>query len=1453
MDSPTYLAKRFWSPRPTTDDSFVGDLSLGLDSRRFRASPPVQEKKPLDALLHIPCLILLGELGLGKTEELKRQENSLKTSLAEVAWRFDLSGFQSEGELRSALTQDPLFSAWLAGAHPLHLFLDSFDEALLTLPVLPKLLPRVLGKYREHLHRLSLRIACRTADWRKSYEDDLKKFWDSQNIEVYQLLPLDSEDVRVIARAALSTPDHFLAEIDRKGVMPLASRPITLRFLLDLYQENGYFPGTKQQLYLEGCTHLCTESEERRDAGTSGKLLPEQRLLIAGRLALLSLVTHRPIVWMDIAQKNALQSNLALSDCFGEPDESGIFIDERALRETLATGLFSSRGQKRLGWSHRSYAEFLAAYYLVSHQCPAAQVMNLLVHPDDKQHKLDPRLHEIAAWCALLQEELFLHILSQEPEVLLRSDLIAFSDQEKEDLLTALLCTSNPGELWYIHQSTLFNRPEAYKNLVYPGLAEQLRPYILDKKAEAVQRLTAISIAHICELSLQEEFIHIATDSTERLDIRNEAAQALIQVGDTQTKAKLKPLLFNGLEDDPDDELKASFLRACWPGVLSAPELFALLTPAKNEDVAGAYYRFLASYVPEYIAPEELPTAFEWITQYLSSQRVDLSDGRTRAANALLLRAVEHLDTPEIRDSFVNVLIVGLATNARLLDPSRFPGVPSLTFPNEQIRYHLLNSLIHRLAAAGLRADLLVAARPPFVFVHDLPWLFEEIKQEAEENAQQFIAQLVRQLTNRDDPEQMEAIRVAGKQLPSLASVHTQLSEKGTHDVSLPLFQEEKDQPQEADSLVSQPENIISPLERIAPLVDAFGRGDSSVWPHIAHQLRVAPDGTWSDHNTFDLDVTARPGWSVVERALGREIKGAAKTYIEKEEANDSIWQSLDGIHFHSSALAYAQAFHLLFQTTPDVLPSFSPRAWGRLALALFAYAALNVERSLRAKSEEANLQLISQAYQHAPTEVIASLLSVLEKEAWESDYTYPRILQQITLCRDEQFNRVLLTSIQDPGIAPKCVSNILNDLLLNSVEQARTFVETLLSKPFPVEEQAQARVVHAAFAFLTCMKDAGWAVIWPKFLLERAFALQLIGIIYHGNAAEYLTEKQIADLYVWLVREYPASKYPTQFEGFVGAVEPIAWLRDNLLNYLRARGTFQACEALEYILQELPPEESLPVGWMLADTHLIARQHRSTFFRPQELLKVVQNERKRLVQNEYQLLLVILESLEQLDFKLHENNNPALRDIWDHFEIKALPESGSRRKKKAQKEHHIYRPIDENEFSDYVKRHLEADLKGRGIVANREVVISPENRIDIRIDAMTFSKKGRDHDIVSVIIEAKGCWNAELQTSMKEQLAERYLKNNRCHHGLYLVGWFHAQAWKGSGQVKGDSKRCLLPRMTVEEAQFFFDNQAKNLSQAPTHIRAFVLDATLPAGYGASSSDEGEAENLDGENNENK
>ncbi len=45
--------------------------------------------------------------------------------------------------------------------------------------------------------------------------------------------------------------------------------------------------------------------------------------------------------------------------------------------------------------------------------------------------------------------------------------------------------------------------------------------------------------------------------------------------------------------------------------------------------------------------------------------------------------------------------------------------------------------------------------------------------------------------------------------------------------------------------------------------------------------------------------------------------------------------------------------------------------------------------------------------------------------------------------------------------------------------------------------------------------------------------------------------------------------------------------------------------------------------------------------------------------------------------------------------------------------------------------------------------------------------------DQVRVITELKGFWHPEVKTAMETQLRDRYLRENQCGHGLYLVMWF--------------------------------------------------------------------------------
>jgi hypothetical protein len=145
----------------------------------------------------------------------------------------------------------------------------------------------------------------------------------------------------------------------------------------------------------------------------------------------------------------------------------------------------------------------------------------------------------------------------------------------------------------------------------------------------------------------------------------------------------------------------------------------------------------------------------------------------------------------------------------------------------------------------------------------------------------------------------------------------------------------------------------------------------------------------------------------------------------------------------------------------------------------------------------------------------------------------------------------------------------------------------------------------------------------------------------------------------------------------------------------------------------------------------------------------------------------------------------------------------------------------DENTLSHWIADHLNQDLARRGVVVNREVKIRPSRGeasgeiTDIHVVAISPLKNGQS-ETMRVIIETKGCWHPQLKTAMKTQLVERYLKDNSCQHGIYLVGWYHCAQW----EPKNDAAK--------ENLKNSLEKQAKDLSTAGLAIKPMLLDVSL-------------------------
>lgn len=434
-----YNWKRFWAKREGHLNLSDGGFLFDPDSELGKLYNP--DVHPFTAIDSAPCLILLGEPGIGKSTAIKFEYNGLEISTPTQRLLFDLRSVGSEAQLNRKLFDSNIFRNWKSGNHSLHLFLDSLDECLLRVDTVANLFIEELRDCP--ISRLSLRIACRTFEWPSILENGLIELWGTESFAAYELTPLRRLDVREAAENNNCNADKFLQEIDRVEAAPLAIKPVTLEFLLNSYARSGQLPNTRLELYKRGCLILCEEqNQSRRSANIHSDLSPKQKMAVASRIAAVSIYSNKYAVWSGPDLGNVPEEDITIQQLSGGAEYfDGVQFDvsDHAIRETIATGLFSSRGPERMGWAHQTYAEYLAATYLIDKGMTLQQIMSLIAHPSDPERRLVPQLHETAAWLASIDQDVFLEILKTDPEILLRSDIDVGDNQARKNLVEALL------------------------------------------------------------------------------------------------------------------------------------------------------------------------------------------------------------------------------------------------------------------------------------------------------------------------------------------------------------------------------------------------------------------------------------------------------------------------------------------------------------------------------------------------------------------------------------------------------------------------------------------------------------------------------------------------------------------------------------------------------------------------------------------------------------------------------------------------------------------------------------------------------------------------------------------------------------------------------------------------------------------------------------------------------
>ena len=922
---PSYPWQRFWVPREASIDLSDGGFLRDPQSEFARYS--AYKLDTLRQLQQFRALGLLGEPGIGKSATLQAEFTASEQQTQEdgrVYIHVDLRSFSSEVLLHRRVFESAEFTAWEAGNSHLVLYLDSLDEALLRIDSVAALLADELP--RHPTARMSIRIACRTAAWpHQLLENAFKAIWREDAVGVFELAPLRRKDVIEAAAQRQIDPARFMGEIHKANAVPFAIKPLTLNLLFRIFQNSGRLPERITDLYSQGCLGLCEErGPSRRGARRVGQLNGRQRYRLASRIAAVTMFANRYAIWTDPETGQRPDEDVPLS-ALSTGGETGDFqpfnASEDNLREVLDTGLFSSRGAARMGWAHQSYAEFLAADYLVTKQASADNILKILCHPGGG---LVPQLSTVAAWVASRSETVRGTLIVQEPFALLRGDLLSWTQSDLAALTDALLTA--------FHEQRAhdfgFGIAHDYQKLAHPGLADQLRPYIIDLAKHVIARRAALMIARACSLrGLQGELLSVALNPADNASIRTHAVSAIGDSGDEDAKIRLLPLARGELAPDPHDEIKGRALQILWPNHLTSAELFQLITPPAQNFV-GAYVTFLTTDLAKSLTGADLLPALQWATEYARTASQTDEFHTKELADGILMRAWEYVDQSDILCAFTAYVMLVMRRLYRVFlrndNNNSFEG---RIRANEAKRHQFLLAILKQEDPPLQPSDGFLL-RKGFLEVSDLEWLLSispcGTSPVAGINPQSLCA-LIQAVFDPWEPPQFEALYDVAMRWPLLHQRYDHLLD------GVPLNSPRAAEMRQYHELelehhrLRPPPLDPPPADRVRMALETFQAGDLRAWTQLTFDLSLEPASTHYD--PFQYKIIAMPGWITADEATRQQIVIAAQKYLIDAQPQVSKWLGKN-TYRHGDLSAYRALV---------LLRDVDPQAYERLDLAVWA------------------------------------------------------------------------------------------------------------------------------------------------------------------------------------------------------------------------------------------------------------------------------------------------------------------------------------------------------------------------------------------------------------------------------------------------------------------------------------------------------------------------------------
>ncbi len=1388
---------RYWAPRDGHYSLSNGYLDDSLIAREYGKS----QAAVFEDFRHVPCLVLLGEPGIGKSSAIEHEYTLAKGVAVPGVNDVRMVDLRKTGDQNSfyheAFEHDEM-AAWKNGSGRMTLFIDSLDEGLMSMDRVAPILTK--GLQELPIDRLHVRIACRTAEWPRGIEEALKGLWPKKgDLEFRELLQLSFSQVQAAAQARGFDPGLFMPRLSTHELQPLAAKPITLNFLLEAFARSEALARTKTEVYEQGCLILC--EDERWDDGPKNAVLSgPQRLELVSRIAAVLVFCKKAAVWTGL-EKNFTtnrESDVRASELIGgtEDDGTGPFtIELKHVEDALRTGLFTSRGLDRLGWAHQTYAEFLAARYIDKKGLTPIQVHSLVKNADDPEQKLIPQLRETVAWMVSKSQNLFEEVLSTDPEVLLRSDVALATPELKAELVRGLVRAFGDGVLSR-RTAGLFER---YDRLLFPGIADLLREFIVDRNVNGFAKDCAIDIAYQCKVrEVAKEVCAIALDSSARMHLRATAAHFIAGFGGPEERNKLRRLA-DGIDEDHDDQLKGYALQALWPELISTTEVFELLKEPKKPDFFGGYRDFIAQVLPAYLKPQDMPVALEWLSSHQAKGRME--DRFDDLADELMYLGWSCLDEAHWIQEYASTAVLRMRSHDQIVGGFMKAQAFRDELTSRPERRKALIRAIMAQADEDVITSLAFSSRDPLLRDGDVHWMLEEVERNTGPQADLW-SSLIRYTFQFNRTDEVEAILTLAARNEHLYKKFENLIEPDHLDDPRVQERRENELRWRHRREVAMPLLDPSPAVRVEAHLDRFESGDLKAWWQLVyHELEREPYRS-PPRMQLEPDLRKFYGWvNADERNKARMLR-AAKQYLAEFDPGTEEWLGKDV--YHKPAIAGYKSLRLLQNIEPQALDDLSTdrwEAWTPIVLEYFVTSEVT--------ESEASGDLAQMAYARAPHATHAVLPALLRDN--DRRERYVTVLDRLSGCWDSALSEVVFPMLTEGGLKDHTWTAILRRLLNAEYQPALEMARNFIGRGdvrLELRSEAVALLLHH-------IPGDRWFAVWQELTGEVELAkdvlLRLSDRSWRHDRwfVDKLAVEEVVALFTFLEVHWPREEDPLRPSGVLVGVHPrmeIGEFRDSLLMHLRDRGTKEACVALESIQRAYPGIDWLK--WTIQGARENARRKAWVPPSPHDLLTIRRDSAVRRIAGPGDLIDVVMESLERIHQRL-QGETPEVPRLWNEGREFCTPKN-------------------EGALSDYLKGELKKELDRLGISIGREVQIRPTSpsasgqEVDLQVIVSTTDERGDPTGPASLIVEVKGSWNPELDEAMQTQLVRRYMADSGCQHGIYVVGWYGSAKWDPS-----DKRRRQTQRRDREETTKALQAQATRLSDGTRVVKSLVLDLT--------------------------